>query len=166
MEGLVVIIILALILFLFLNKKKIVVKRIGSTNMISNRNVESNYKYILLKSYVGGTDKEIQNSKSKSIEEAVDSLVKQTPGGEFLKNVKVYQIDNTYFAVEGDVWGTESISFRGFSIGQKIAWPNIRGAIKFGTIIGLKDDKSCIVQSNADSEEPIELEYKNLTLVN
>jgi hypothetical protein len=80
-------------------------KQIGKLNMISNRNVDSKMDYVLIKNYVGGSKKELKRYKGKTIEEAIDKVVKATPGGEFLKNVKLYVIDSKYYAVEGDVWG-------------------------------------------------------------
>ncbi len=81
------------------------VKQIGKLNMISNRNVDSRMDYVLIKNYVGGSKKELRRYKGSSIEEAIDKVVKVQPGGEFLKNVKLYLVKGKYFAVEGDVWG-------------------------------------------------------------
>ncbi|MES2287600.1 MAG: hypothetical protein V4547_18035 [Bacteroidota bacterium] len=81
-------------------------KQIGKLNMISNRNVDSKMDYKLIKNYVGGSRKELRRYKGKSLEEAIDNVVKATPGGEFLKNVKIYIVNSKYYAVEGDIWGT------------------------------------------------------------
>lgn len=80
-------------------------KEIGKLNMISNRNIDSKMDYVLIKNYVGGSRKELRNFKGESIEKAIDNVVKSTPGGEFLKNVKIYVVDSKYYAIEGDVWG-------------------------------------------------------------
>lgn len=81
------------------------VKQIGKLNMISNRNVDSKMEYKLIKNYVGGSKREFRKHKGKSLEEAIDNVVRSVPGGEFLKNVKIYHIDGKYYAVEGDIWG-------------------------------------------------------------
>lgn len=88
------------------------VEKIGQFNVISTRNFESSAKYILLKSYAGGTKRELRKSKSKSLDQAIDNTVKSVPGGEFMKNVKVYIVHRgkrVYFSVEGDVWGNDTI---------------------------------------------------------
>lgn len=81
------------------------VKQIGKLNMISNRNVDSKMEYANLKNYAGGSRKELKRLKAPTLEGAIDNVVKKVPGGEFLKNVKIYVINSKYFAVEGDVWG-------------------------------------------------------------
>ena len=80
-------------------------KEIGKLNMISNRNVDSKMDYVLIKNYAGSSKKELKRNKDVSIEKAIDKVVKATPGGEFLKNVRIYIVDGKYYAVEGDVWG-------------------------------------------------------------
>lgn len=86
----------------------VVVNKLGKVNMLSNRNVDSKSDYVALRNYMGMSEKEIKQTKSTSIEDAIDVTVKNTPGGEFLKNVKMYQVirdQKYYYAVEGDVWG-------------------------------------------------------------
>lgn len=79
---------------------------VGQFNMVSNRNVNvGNEKYVLLKAYQGASKQEIRKSRHRSIEAAIDAVVKQISGGEFLTNVKVYQVNGEYWVVEGDVWG-------------------------------------------------------------
>lgn len=55
------------------------IKQIGSVNMISNRNVESSVNYVMLKSYMGASHKEVKNSKAETIQDAIDQVVKSTP---------------------------------------------------------------------------------------
>ncbi len=85
------------------------VQRVGDLNMVSNRNVDSQTNYVLIKNYVGGSKKELKKARYTSMEDAVDAVVRTTTGGEFMKNAKVYLIrkgdKKVYFAVEGDVWG-------------------------------------------------------------
>jgi hypothetical protein len=71
------------------------VKQIGDINMVSSRNVDKTMDYVLLRSYMGGNKKEIKDSKKLkigSLENAINKVVKETPGGEFLKNVKIYLV--------------------------------------------------------------------------
>lgn len=87
-------------------------KLIGSVNMISNRNIDNSIKYQLLSTYVGGTKKELRKSKAESIEEAINNTVRKVSGGEYLMNVKIWlvkhEIGKAHFAVEGDVWGSQT----------------------------------------------------------
>lgn len=81
------------------------VTQIGKLNMISNRNIDSKADYSLLKNYMGASQKEIKKARALTLEDAVDETVRNTAGGEFLKNVKVYLVQNKkkrYYAVEGD----------------------------------------------------------------
>ena len=92
------------------------IKNIGQLNMIATRNIETTTKYHLIQKYVTLDKKEMKKTRAESIQEAVDAIVKKVDGGEYLMNVKVYQISHYrygqgtayYFAVEGDVWGTGS----------------------------------------------------------
>lgn len=145
------------------------VKQIGKLNMISTRNVDSKMEYALVSSYAGGSKKELKKSRAKTIEDAIDQTVRSVPGGEFLKNVKVYIVNSQYFAVEGDVWGTaekEKIAFRGFKVGDKVTWKMRKDALsnkKFvtGKITSLKSDKACLVQCDEDGKI-VELIYDEL----
>lgn len=123
------------------------VKEIGDLNMISTRNVDSKGDYVLLRNYMGGTKKELKKSKAKGLEQAINNVVKQTPGGEFLKNVKVYIINKKHFAVEGDIWGLQSgQNMRGYSLGSKVQYPcGVKKCI--GTITDLTNDKVCQVKN-------------------
>src|ERR1035437_140731 len=149
--------------FLFLGSC-VSTKQIGSVNMVSNRNVDSNGNYVLIKSYMGAPNKEIKNSKAKSVEAAIDQVVKSTPGGEFLKNVKIYWVDSKYIAVEGDVWGiADNANFRGFAVGNKVKWTKLFKDYT-GEIMDLKNDKSCTIKRDADGSS-VEVDYKDLTKI-
>ena len=139
------------------------VREIGDVNMVSARNIDTNGNYVLLKSYMGGEKQEIKESKRleiTSIEQAINKVVKQTAGGEFLKNVKVYLVDDKYIAVEGDVWGVAGMkeNFRGFSQGDHVVYKNKRK----GTLIALKNDKTCIFQEFGENKSS-EISYDNIT---
>lgn len=133
------------------------VKEVGDLTMISTRNVDAKGDYVVLRNYMGGSKKELKRSKSKDLKEAVNNVVKQTPGGEFLKNVKVYIVNGTYFAVEGDVWGlAENANYRGFKVGDKVQYKGDRY-----TITELKNDKVCIIKSEK-TEKLVEASYVDL----
>jgi hypothetical protein len=146
---------------------------IGRLSVAGTRNVESNPKYVLLKSYSGASDKELLSTTAKSLEEAIDQTVKKTPGGEYMTNLKVYQVrkkDGIYFAVEGDVYGQrENANINGFRVGDRVTWKSksllskVGASNKFpsGIIKALKDEKTCYVQLD-DSEKIIEISYDEL----
>ncbi len=68
--------------------------------------------------------KEIKKTENTSLDSAIDHTVRNTPGGEFLKNVKFYLVikgSKRYYVSEGDVWGVKSQeNFRGFKVGDKV----------------------------------------------
>ena len=139
-------------------------KQIGSINMISNRNIESNAEYVLIRNYMGASKQEIRKSKAQTVEDAVDQVVRSVPGGEFLKNVKIYLTSNKYLAVEGDVWGiTGDINFRGFKIGDRVKWTKLLKNYT-GVIIDLKNDKVCTIRTDPD-QSIVEIEYEQLTRI-
>jgi hypothetical protein len=139
-------------------------KQIGSTVMISNRNLESSVNYVLIKTYMGAGDREIRKTKAKTIEDAVDQTVKSTPGGEFLKNVKIYRTNKNLFAVEGDVWGIPAnANFQGFAVGDKVKWTKLFKNYT-GTIVDLKNDKACTIKRDSDSNIT-EVDYTDLTKI-
>lgn len=142
------------------------IKQIGDVNMVSARNVETKMNYVLLRSYMGGDKKELRRSKNleiTSIESAVNKVVKETPGGEFLKNVKVFLIDNKYIGVEGDVWGIAGVkeSFRGFSTSDHVVYKT-SGKIYKGSLVALKNDKICFFQEFG-VDKVLEIGYDKIT---
>jgi hypothetical protein len=125
------------------------VNKLGKVNMLSNRNVDSKSDYVALRNYMGMSEKEIKQTKSTSIEDAIDVTVKNTPGGEFLKNVKMYQVirdQKYYYAVEGDVWGLpENANYRGFKVGDRVQWSTMLSK-KTGIITNLMDSNQCTIK--------------------
>lgn len=128
------------------------IKQVGDLNMISKRNVIPSDDYERLRTYAGSSSKkelkhEVKRVKAKTIDQAVDYTVKNTPGGEFLTNVKVYMVDGTYFVVHGDVWGHKSqeADFKGWKVGDKIWYKSVFGQKK-GTIVDLKSSEEATIQ--------------------
>jgi len=142
----------------------IVVHKIGKMNMVSNRNIDTGGEYILLRNYMGASEKEIEETTNLTLEDALDQTVKNTPGGEFLKNAKFYLVirdDQRYYAVEGDVWGTQGEeNFRGFKVGDKVQWKSFL-SIKSGTITNLKNSTECVIQED-ESNTIMLIEYDEL----
>jgi len=158
---------LLLFFAIFLLASCVTTKEIGKVNMISNRNVESSTNYVLIKSYMGASQKELRKTEATSVEAAIDQVVKSTPGGEYLKNAKIYLVlkgHQQHLAVEGDVWGiSTNANFRGFMIGDKVKWTKLFKDYT-GTIVDLKNDKSCTIKKDSD-DSITEVDYKDLTKI-
>lgn len=128
------------------------VTMIGEMNMVSSRNISTTFDYQKLATYSGGSKARITQSKAVTLRDAVDYVVREVPGGEFLMNAKVYIVDHGKgkynFAVEGDVWGypTEKGDYNGFKLGDYVMWNSGFGYVK-GKIVAIKDSETCIVQS-------------------
>lgn len=123
--------------------------QIGKVNMIANRNINPLTPYKLLSTYSGGNKSEIETSKAKSIEEAINNTVKSVPGGEYVMNVKIYKVSSTYYAIEGDVWGVESnADYRGYRVGDRVTYKK-SGKYEFGTILSFKTDV-CLIKTDKD----------------
>lgn len=128
-----------IILLLFLSScGGATVKQIGKINQISNRNIDAQQQYTLLEQYAGSN--ELKKANSITVEDAIDALVKQYPGGEFLRNVRIYLVNNRYFGVEGDIWGTLVTSVRGFQVNDKV----IVDKKYHGIITQLKGDRCTV----------------------
>jgi hypothetical protein len=123
------------------------IKEVGRVNMISVRNVDPKLEYGVLSTYSGGSKRELKKTRATSIDEALRLTVRKVPGGEFLMNARLYQVRGKYFAMEGDVWGyKDNSAYRGFRIGDKVFWKTA-GGIKSGVVKALKDDQSCIIET-------------------
>ena len=154
------------LLKLFNYKFKILL--IGRLSVVSNRNFESKYEYVLLKSYAGTSNNDLIRNKARTIDEAIDMVVKSTAGGEFLKNIKIYElyksnqkVKEKYFAIEGDVWGLNDKNLhmqQGFKVGDKVMYRDLIGKRKNGVIQNLKNEETCIVKIEG-KESVVELSY-------
>ncbi|MFM2284802.1 MAG: hypothetical protein RLZZ543_299 [Bacteroidota bacterium] len=144
---------------------------LGKLNMISDRNIDSKTEYVLIKNYAGGSDKEIRKAlkktKATTIDAAVDETVRNVPGGEYLKNVKLYGVmkkKKMYLLVEGDVWGIAgNESFRGFKVGDIVQWKELT-VTKKGTITGLTDAEKCMVREDGKVNSQ-SVKYSSITKV-
>lgn len=125
------------------------IKEIGQVNMISNRNIDTDFEYERLGSYVELTKRQKKKSRNKNLAAAVNSTVQSLPGGEFIMNAKVYQINYKYFAIEGDVWGKKSKEYRGYEIGDLVQWSTAFGK-KQGRITGFANKEEFMVQEEGE----------------
>ena len=144
------------------------VKMVGDVNMLSTRNVDSGANYQLIKTGTDDSRTAFRKSKAINIDQAVNNLVMDVPGGEFLKNAKLYT-DGKKWAVIGDVWGLpEQANVEGFKIGDAVYIKNsllnktLNGE-KFtkAEITGFKDKKTCLV--TLDTGEIKEADYSDLS---
>jgi len=137
------------------------IKQIGKVNMIANRNIDPKLDYNVIATYSGGSQRELKKSKALTIEDAIDQTVKKIAGGELLMNAKIYLVKGKYIAIEGDVWGISSnTSYRGFKIGDKVIWKVI-GSFKKGIIKSLKDDKTCLIET--EDGKVVEKKYEDIS---
>lgn len=125
------------------------VQEIGRMDTYEPRNLDSTVTYVLLKNYMGGRVEDFKKTRAKTIDQAVIDVVRNTPGGEFLKNVKIFIVNGKYVAVEADVWGkTLNHNFRGFQVGERVQWDMTRKNPPTGSIHELLNEKECIVRSD------------------
>lgn len=78
---------------------------IGSLDLLTDRKIDSASNYERLCSGAGSSKRELRKSTAITLQQAIDTLLRQVPGGEYLSNVKIYIVRNNYLAVSGDVWG-------------------------------------------------------------
>jgi hypothetical protein len=139
------------------------VVQVGQINLISNRNIDKSENYELLNTYQGSDRKFIKKSRATSIQQAVDNTVRTVPGGEYLMNVKIYQINRRYFAVEGDVYGNKkNANMRGFQVGDSVLYV-LNKKVFPGAIIKIINTASCIVHFNTG--KVLEKKFDELTLI-
>lgn len=143
-------------------------RMVGNLNMLSTRNVDSGASYQLLKTGTDDSRGAVKKSKAKNIDQAVNNVVMDIPGGEFLKNVKIYYDGNSW-AVIGDVWGLpDNANIEGFRVGDVVYIKNnlLNSAVsgtKFtrAEITGFKDKTTCLVKFPGG--EIKEANYKDLS---
>lgn len=182
------------------------VQTTGSLASISTRNIDKSAEYVQLQAYAGVSRadveaaissskngkikkrnpiiKEINQFSAKSLNEAVDNVVKGVPGGEFVQNVRVFQVNQikgysikTYYVISGDIWGEnkENPEIKGFHKNDKVVFSytkdlkkeigtkNFTGEIGKqykGKVIGLKGGFATIELENATV---VDIPYTYLT---
>ncbi len=133
-------------------------KLIGDINMISERNIDNSTDYEELKRYAGVSKKELKKAKAENIQQAVDATVKSVPGGEYIKNAKIYLVNGEYYAIQGDVWGVNA-SHLGFKKGDRI-----QKGKKQGIIQNLIDNNECMVKFDGH-KKPERVSYEKITKI-
>lgn len=130
------------------------IKQVGDLNMVANRNVNPNQEYELVKTYAGSDSKkalkkEFKKVKAETIQAAIDYTIKNTAGGEFLTNAKIYLLNGTYFVVHGDVWGAKDVEkqFKGWKVGDRVQWKELTN-VKKGTIVDLKNAEEASIKED------------------
>lgn len=127
----------------------------GRVTMISHRNIDSKTDYKLLRSYAGGNKDELKYARATSVEDAIEQTVQQVPGGDFLKNAKIYVIQYQkvkYYAVQGDIYGIpqSDSAYNGFKIGDLVFYNKSKDITKPkpipGKIISIKNANTYLVE--------------------
>ena len=146
---------------------------IGDLTMVSNRNIDSNGKYVLLKRNVEGVAKTKNND---ALERAVDKLTNEYKG-EYLMNVRVYVKGNgKKVKVIGDVWGVKSTKVNVsssvnedivFKVGDNVIFKNSKNSksLTRGKIIGLNKDGAIIEYKVLGINSKKQLAYDDITKV-
>jgi len=148
-------------------------RRIGQLTMISTRNVDSKTDYKLIKKEAVGIAKLKHND---AFQEAVDDAVKQSPDGEFMKNVIVYLKRNgRKIKIEGDIWGVPSVTKQVeksvnakvvFKVGDKVTFKNSLGKIVEGKILGVNTNTAIIEHKNSlGKTTKSEIKYEDMTKI-
>jgi hypothetical protein len=137
-------------------KATMIVTPMGELNMISTRNINKAEEYKSLKTYAGVSSSDINNAlsnskkgfipkksqifkeiikyKGKTLNEAVDNVVKSQVGGNYLMNARLFLVQiaekngsgvvnvKYQYVVGGDVWGTLSADseIQGFRMGDNV----------------------------------------------
>lgn len=174
MKNLKYIIIVGILPFIISSCVSYRIQSAGDLTSASTRNIEQANDYLLLKTYAGisKTDieaaksshkkgiikrsnpivKEINAYKADNLQAAIDNVVKSVPGGEYLKNLRVYvlfsgvsfringmrkDIAIDYIAT-GDVWGmkTDNPEIKGFHKDDNVVFQHTKDLRK---IIGKKN---------------------------
>ncbi len=136
------------------------VKLIGSLNVISTRNFDTSQEYVPLKTYAGGTKadlKEAVKTRCQTVEDAINVTVKNVPGGEYMQNVKIWLVEDIFFAAEGDVWGIKDAVYRGMKIGDKIKYKYI-GKYLSGTISSFIGSEKVLIMNEDGKEVEVDIE--------
>jgi len=154
----------ALAFFLSSCRATMVVTPMGELNMVSTRNISKSENYEALKTYAGVSSSDINNALSKSrkgyipkksqifkeimkfkgktLNEAVDNVVKSQVGGDYLMNARLFlvliaekkgllsnkHLVNYQYVLGGDVWGTKSAEndIQGFRTGDNVIFTYAR----------------------------------------
>ncbi len=142
-------------------------RKIGDLNLVSNRNIDFNQDYELIRSYAGSDSKkevkkEIKKMRSETLEDAINYTLKNTPGGEILTNVNIYMVRHKYYVVHGDVYGIKDAerNYKGWKVGDNVQWRS--GGLRKGVIVELKDAEEASIKE-VESGIVFPVRYERLT---
>jgi hypothetical protein len=148
-------------LFLFISLLTSCWTKLGDFTVMSNRSIDSNIEYTELSRGIKAVGRQ-KKKQAGALDVALENMLKQVPGGEFVKNIEV-QITwgGKYVKVFGDVWGAkkpegEATNVKGFQVGDRVQFGK-----KLGTILSLIDNTFCLVQLDGDAAGT-KLRYENL----
>jgi hypothetical protein len=135
--------------------------KLGDFTIISNRAIDSNTEYTELARTIKAKGKQ-KNKQAGALDDAIENLLKATPGGEYVKNAQVYITwGGKYVRVTADVWGVkkpdgEATNVKGFQVGDRVQFGK-----KLGTILSLIDSTFCLVQLDGD-DAGTKLRYESI----
>jgi hypothetical protein len=141
--------------------------------MVSTRNIDSSADYRLVARYQTAKVR----AKEDSLQAVIDKVVRQTPGGEYVTNAKIYIKGNgRRVKVEADVWGfppreagttvdvRQSVSADvQLEIGDWVSWQSGRKEMQRGRIIGLNNDGAVVAVDGRDLI--VSKDFDNLTKI-
>lgn len=145
-----------LLIFILLIVMQSCYNRIGDLTIAANRNIDNKSDYKLLEQYVSAKHKA---KRDGALEGAFDKAVKKVPGGEYMKNIKIYVKKNgKKVKVEGDVWGDElmykaNVNTLILKVGNKVMWKNkLTFENREGIIMGTDVESAIIETMNRKGE--------------
>jgi|SRR6185312_2262336 len=80
---------------------------IGSVDMLSSKTLDTTLNYKQYTVNTGASRKQIKHSTAENIDQAINNVVSQVPGGMYITNVTIYIVKGDYYAVSGNVWGVQ-----------------------------------------------------------
>jgi hypothetical protein len=69
------------------------VRMVGDVNMISSRNIDSKSDYQLIKTGTDDSRANFRKNSAENIDQAINNVVMDVPGGEFLKMLRYSQME-------------------------------------------------------------------------
>jgi len=149
-------------------------KKAGTLSIASTKNVDLTGEYVLLKRNAGFDETQIDALRKRgkrrttrkkvsrrtrknivgtyarlegeTINQAINNVVEDTPGGMFMENVEIYwnaknKSKDVRYVVSGDVYGLagQAKQIRGFVVNNKALYKN-----DMGTVSSLIDDQYCL----------------------
>lgn len=99
---------------------------IGNVSVLSESKVNPELKYTQLTTNSGAAKRQLKHSTAATVQEAVNQVIDNVPGGRFMTNVTIYAVNDGYFAVTGNVWGTTNdsipsnqVNYAAYTLGAK-----------------------------------------------